>query len=323
VDGRYPERVEDQMTNRPRDVATWLATDPDLHELRSAFPQEWKTVQAQIHALVTAGDVEALRSHLKAAQKPTSSSPDRRAPRDVLVKAEVRRHMTLRAVQQAILSATTGVTEGRVRFNLVNGWLMQKLLFRRDLERKPVSLPVFRALWPLLGQRQLLMPLVRPKGVYCFYSSALLKELARLIGDRSCVEIAAGDGTLTRFLREYGVDITATDDYSWSKAVDYPTDVLRQDARTALRTHRPQVVLCSWPPTDNDFERHVFTTPSVELYVVLSSTAEISAGAWVDYRKQDTFKLNTDARLSRLLLPPETSPAVHVFRRRRTVKDPT
>jgi hypothetical protein len=111
--------------------------------------------------------------------------------------------MTLHALKQAVTVASTGTT-GRARFNLVNGYIAQKLLFRRDLERKPVPLAWFRTLWPLLRQRRMLLPLVQPKGIYCFYSDRLIKRLARLIGDRPCLEISAGDGTLTRLLRCVG-----------------------------------------------------------------------------------------------------------------------
>jgi 16S rRNA A1518/A1519 N6-dimethyltransferase RsmA/KsgA/DIM1 with predicted DNA glycosylase/AP lyase activity len=43
-----------------------------------------------------------------------------------------------------------------------------------------------------------------------------------MIASRSCLEIGAGDGTLTRFLKNQGVQIIATDNHSWKNAVDYP-----------------------------------------------------------------------------------------------------
>ena len=223
--------------------------------------------------------------------------------------------MTIHLLKQAILSASTGVSEGRVRFNLVNGFLAQRLLFRRDLERKPVPLRLFRMIWPLLGQRRLLMPLVQPKGIWCFYSKPLISQLAGIIGNRTCLEIAAGDGTLSRFLAGAGVRITATDDYSWSDSITFPDTVLQQDARTALRVHQPQVVLCSWPPAGNPFEQHVFTTASVQQYIVIGSRHEHSTGNWVAYRQQTGFDLICDERLSRLVLPPEVDHAVYRFTR--------
>jgi hypothetical protein len=159
------------------------------------------------------------------------------------------------------------------------------------------------------------MPLVEPKGIYCFYSDALIDRLAALIGDRPCLEIGAGDGTLSRFLDAAGVPVTATDDHSWRKSVTYPAEVLHVDARTALRDHRPAVVLCSWPPAGNPFERAVFVTPSVELYVVISSRHEFASGNWIDYRRQTAFAFAEDPDLSRLVLPPELESAVYVFRR--------
>ncbi len=102
----------------------------------------------------------------------------------------------------------------------------------------------FRLTWPRLTQRDRLMPLVQPQGIYCFFSGAFVRELARLIGDAPALEIAAGDGTLTRFLRARGTQIRATDDYSWS-AVAFPDDVERLDARSALREYGPRVVVAA------------------------------------------------------------------------------
>ena len=98
------------------------------------------------------------------------------------------------------IAASTGKTTGKIRFNLFNGLLAQRLLFRRGFERKPVSRFWFRVLWPLLWQKRFLMLLVERKGIYCFYSSAFVERLRALIGAQPCLEIAAGDGTLSCFL---------------------------------------------------------------------------------------------------------------------------
>jgi hypothetical protein len=233
---------------------------------------------------------------------------------DAALAQEIRRQMAAAAIKQLSLSAATGVHEGRVRFNLVNGWVAQRLLFERGLRRKPVSMPAFRLLWPVLWQRRFLMPLVGPKGIYCFYSRPLIRRLAALIGERRALEIAAGDGTLSRFLADAGVDVTATDDHTW-RDVDVPDSVIRQDAAEAVRTRRPQVVICSWPPAGNDFEREVFRTDSVELYVVIGSRHRFATGNWETYESQTEFELEEDEALSALVLPPELDAAVYVFRR--------
>ena len=305
----------------PNDELAWLRSGPPLAELSAAYPREWERVQRELHAVLTRDDADELIAYIKAVSQPEPSRAGGRIrPARERISSEVRRQMAALVLKRAVFRASTGVPEGRVRFNLLNGFVAQKLLFRRDLERKPVSMWLFRLVWPLIGQRRLLMPLVQPKGIWCFYSAALVARLAALIDERRCLEIAAGDGTLSRFLVDAGVRVTATDDYSWSDSIDFPESVLRQDARTALRAHQPEVVICSWPPAGNSFERHVFTTPSVQQYIVISSESEHSTGNWAAYRQQSSFDVVKDEELSRLVLPPEVKHAVYVFTRRASTK---
>ncbi|MDP9792896.1 hypothetical protein J2S43_001408 [Catenuloplanes nepalensis] len=303
------------MSRRTADAVTWLRTDPDLDSLVGAYPAEWQRVRRELDAMIARDDAEELKAYITQVSRPEAATPGRaRSQRDRLL-AEVRRQMAIHLLKQQILSASTGVREGRVRFGLINGFIAQRLLFRRALERKPVPLGRFRLVWPLLTQRRRLMPLVRKRGIWCFYSKPLVRQLARLIDGRSCLEIAAGDGTLSRFLAAEGVDVVATDDHSWSGSIDFPEDVREEDARTALKRHSPKVVICSWPPAGNAFERFVFSTPSVELYIVIGSRHRESTGDWDAYERQTGFAMTTDARLSRLVLPPEIDHAVHLFRR--------
>jgi hypothetical protein len=174
----------------------------------------------------------------------------------------------------------------------------------------------FRWLWPLVTQKRLLMPLVNPKGIYAFYSKELISALVALIGDQSALEIAAGDGCLSRFLRAAGSTVLASDDQSWSHAISYPDDVEKLDAEAALARHRPRVVLCCYPPPKNTFEAAVFSSESVQTYVVLTTRHRFAAGNWEAYQAQTTFDLTSDPTLSRLLLPPEIDPALLVFRRK-------
>jgi hypothetical protein len=132
------------------------------------------------------------------------------------------------------------------------------------------------------------------------------------------VEIVAGDGTLARFLVDAGAPVLATDDHSRRQRVWSADDaaVERLGVVAALRRHRPQVVICSWPPPGNTFEAHVFRTPSVELYVLLTSRHEFAAGNWDVYRSQTGFTFEEAPRLSRLLVPPEAGGAVYLFHRK-------
>ena len=308
-----------QRISVPNDELAWLRSRPTLAELSDAYPREWERVRRELHAVLARDDADELITYISMVSQPeTLRAGGRMRPVRERIDSEARRQMAALVLKRAVFRASTGVPEGRVRFNLVNGFVAQKLLFKRDLERKPVAMWLFRLVWPLLGQRRLLMPLVQPKGIWCFYSAPLVAQLAALIHGRSCLEIAAGDGTLSRFLGDAGVQITATDDYSWSDSIDFPNSVLRQDARSALREHRPEVVVCSWPPAGNLFERHVFATASVQQYIVIGSESEHSTGNWAAYRQQSSFDLVKDKRLSRLVLPPEVKHAVYVFTRRAT-----
>jgi hypothetical protein len=296
----------------------WLKTNPSLEELCSRYPKEWAAVQQDISAIVERGAAEELKAYLDRMSAP-SSPGSRQKGREAALSQFIRSRMAHESVKKLCLSTLAtdaGVTNGKLRFNLFNGFIAQKLLFSKELERKPVSLFWFRLFWPLVWQKKRLMPLVQPRGIYCFYSRALIEALAGMIASRSCLEIGAGDGTLTRFLKNQGVQLTATDNHGWKNAVTYPEWVIKLDAREALTTYKPEVVICSWPPAQNDFERHVFNTPSVQLYIVIGSRHQIAFGNWNDYKRQSTFDLEEDKKLGALVLPPELGTAVYVFRRK-------
>jgi hypothetical protein len=224
--------------------------------------------------------------------------------------------MAYLAAQRTVQAAALGAGR-RHRFSLWNGLIIQRLFFARGLVRKPVAMRAFRWLWPLVTQKRLLMPLVNPKGIYAFYSDRLISALAGLVGKRATLEIAAGDGCLSRFLGDAGVTITATDDHSWAHAITYPELVHKLDAAAALARYKPAVVLCSFPPPNNDFEAKVFATDSVETYLVITTRHRFAAGNWESYQAQTAFEISSEPRISRLILPPQIDPALLVFQRKR------
>lgn len=297
----------------------WLKTKPSLDGLCARYPEDWTAVQQEISAIVERGVADELNAYLTRLSAPASAHGQRQQNLQATLSQYVRSRMAHDSVKKLCLSslaADTGVKQGKLHFNLFNGFIAQKLLFARALERKPASLFWFRLLWPLVWQRKRLMPLVQPRGIYCFYSRRLIKSLAGMIAGRSCLEIGAGDGTLTRFLKDQGVSITATDNYGWTQAVKYPEWVNKLDAREALASYTPEVVICSWPPSQNDFERDVFNTASVQLYIVIGSRHHFAFGDWKSYTQQSIFELEEDKRLSAMVLPPELESVVYVFRRK-------
>jgi hypothetical protein len=301
----------------------WLKTNPALEALCAKYPNEWADVQQEICTIVETGSALHLKIYLEQLSIPPTlsghSSGKRQDQFEAALLQFVRSRMAHESVKKLCLStlaADTGVKKGKLRFNLLNGYLAQKLLFARAMERKPVSLFWFRLIWPLLWQRKRLMPLVQPRGIYCFYSRELIDALTAMIASRSALEIGAGDGTLTRFLKSHGVNLSATDNHSWNNAVTYPEWVIKLEAREALANYLPEVVICSWPPSQNDFEREVFNTPSVQLYIVIGSCYQFAFGNWKDYRQQTLFDFSEDKKLSRMVLPPELGAAVYLFKRK-------
>lgn len=299
----------------------WIETNPSLDELCVRYPEEWAAVQQEISAIVARGAAEELKAYLEHVSTPSARASYGKQQKNIaaVLSQFIRSRMAHEAVKKLCLStlaADTGVKKGKLRFNLFNGYIAQRLLFSRGLERKPVSLFWFRLFWPLVWQRKRLMPLVQSRGIYCFYSRELVKCLALIIADRSCLEIGAGDGTLTRFLKKQGVRLSATDNYAWKNAVTYPEWVIKLDAGEALDVYAPEVVICSWPPSQNEFERQVFNTPSVQLYIVIGSRHQFAFGNWTVYKQQSSFEFEEDKKLSDLVLPPELGSAVYVFRRK-------
>ena len=99
-------------------------------------------------------------------------------------------------------------------------------------------------------------------GMWAIVYDEWIKELALWIGDRTCLEIMAGAGWIAKALAGYGVDIIATDDYSWEKKYTGNHNMLRKyqynieelEASEATKKYQDrEILICSWPYMDNEF----------------------------------------------------------------------
>jgi hypothetical protein len=301
----------------------WLNSNPPLQELMDRYPGEWEEAGRKLVAALEGSKALTTDEAAAKARSDTEVWTRRidKSGHNSQVIANALPHlitsrMLLQGLEKCYLAAASGKPSGKIRFNLINGLIIQRLLFRKGLKRKPVSLGWFKFWWPLISQKRFLMPLVQSRGIYCFYSSDLIEALAELINRRTCLEIAAGDGTLASLLIEAGVPVTATDNFSWTQAIQYPDRVEKLGAKEALEKYKPQVVLCSWPPPGNSFEKEVFLTPSVDFYLVIGSRYRFAGGNWEAYAGQQRFEWQADPRLSGYVLPPELESSVLVFRRK-------
>jgi hypothetical protein len=312
------------MTKRAlKEELRWVSEHASLQELMESYPEHWQATGPELVKALEDGRAQTLKIFSeKAKQMETTWSlriRNSRSNSKVIESALphlIRSRMALLALTKCYQAAALGKASGKIRFNRINGYIIQKLLFNRHLTRKPASLKRFRFWWRFVRQKRLLIPLVQPKGIYCFYSKELLDELVALIGNKNCIEIGAGDGTLTRFLADKGIRIKATDDCSWKHAIKYPEAVENLGARQALAKYLPQAVICSWPPPGNAFEQKIFSTGSVDLYIMIGSRYPFAAGNWESYKAQDRFEWSIDARLSAMVIPPELESAVLIFRRK-------
>jgi hypothetical protein len=306
----------------PKDELKWVCRDARLPELMEKYPEEWQCVGPELVTVFEDGRSQVLADRCTKAKREEeiwhhriSRSRNNSKIIESALPPLIKSRMLLLAMDRCYQAAALG-TEEKVRLNLINGYIIQRLLFLRHLTRKPASLKWFRFWWRFVSQKRVLMPLVQPRGIYCFYSQELIRELQALIGSSACLEIGAGDGTLSKFLADKGVRINATDDHSWKHVIEYPENVEKLGAKQALAKYEPQAVICSWPPPGNPFEEKVFSARSVELYIVIGSRYRFASGNWDSYAAQNRFDWRMDPKLSSLVIPPELESAVLIFRKR-------
>jgi len=102
---------------------------------------------------------------------------------------------------------------------------------------------------------------VNEYGIYQFwnveYISCLAEEIKSYVGSELVLEVAAGDGMLSYWLRKYGVNAHATDSGEWYRPGDRrgviikpraPVEII--DAVSAIRKYKPKMVIASWLPGD-------------------------------------------------------------------------
>jgi 2-polyprenyl-3-methyl-5-hydroxy-6-metoxy-1,4-benzoquinol methylase len=65
-------------------------------------------------------------------------------------------------------------------------------------------------------------------GMWAIVEQKWTKKLANWIGNRKCLEVMAGVGWLAKALSEHGVNIVATDDFSWTLKARHKNESLKE-----------------------------------------------------------------------------------------------
>lgn len=285
-----------------------------LNKYLEQFPSEVTAAKQQTMALFKAGKIDALhdlvrRAQVTVRQWQASSKNQQTQMADQVVKAQI----TLLVVEKYCRAALAKTQDGVVELSKWDQTIAQHLFFTRKHERRSPSVRMFQFWWRFIRNKTAVMSAVQSLGIYCVYSTDLARQLKHIIGGRSCLEIAAGDGTLSLLLDRQGVRLATTDDHSWAHKVQFPDWVENLSASAALKKFQPQVVLCSWPPAGNDFEKEIFKTPSVQTYIMIGSKHQFAAGNWQTYAAQKNFTWRAAPELAALLLPAELDSEVLVF----------
>jgi hypothetical protein len=298
-----------------------LTNEIKVKELLKMYPEFSEDVLKEIEAIkkespesMAAAVLGKYSADVKLAQKKIAESGFNQKAINAFLPKIIKARFAYYLLEQ---TSGGGVSSKKpLRLNLWDGMILQRLLFKAGLERKPVSVKQFKLAWNFIINKKILLPLLIDKGIYCFYSKELIVGLSNIIAGRKCHEIAAGDGTLTRFLNESGTECGSSDDYSWENYIAYPDFVEKADAKTALKKYSPQVVICSWPVPKNSYEKFVFQTDSVETYIVIGTRNPNVTCDFELYNSIKDFSMEPDEVLSSYILPQSKENAVFVFRRK-------
>ena len=127
------------------------------------------------------------------------------------------------------------------------------------------------------SQPTLLWHYCEQRDIHDFYTNEYIKALSDSIKSFSNIlEVGAGRGNLSKYLKSYVKNITATD----SDDFDNVTQISYEKA---LKTMNPDLVICSWMPYGEDWTPQFRSTESVRSYILLGPPGVTATpSAWKD-----------------------------------------
>lgn len=146
--------------------------------------------------------------------------------------------------------------------------------------------------------------------MYNYPNETFINDLSMYLGNRSVIELMAGQGYITAGLRTLNPNqkIIATDNQSWlnqpGEHIDPVTDVLNMDALEALKRYATDVdvVIMSWAPDTDDIDWQVLSwlrenAPKVTLLVIGElNGATNSESFWREANLSPLDDLNTSLK---------------------------
>jgi hypothetical protein len=289
-----------------------------LKQLSDRYPAVWQDVAAGLKERVSGGRADQLLAWRQGALGDLQNA--RRIGQfgdPAAASTAVKAQMTLLAIEQFcdVMSGRAGV-KPRLRDVMV----MNLLLLARLKSGHVFSTDGFDRVWRWMRDPIWAASELQRQGVWSVPTQELAEKIAGLCQGRRVLEIGAGNGLLCHSLKSQGLEITAVDDESWSLGGKLirarGAQVLTRDAVEALKEYSPDVVICSWAPVGNAFEREIFRTKSVHTYLAISSRHSFASGNWGAYQEQQTFNCSTSEPLNSLIRPIEIEQQLLIFRRK-------
>ena len=125
---------------------------------------------------------------------------------------------------------------------------------------------------------------------FTLISNDWIKPLSQWIGDRKCLEVMAGTGSLSFALQQQGIDIIATDDFSWEGSSNwndnnnYWTEIEHIDATKAVEKYGKDIdiIIISWPYMDDTAHRILQSMRKVNLNCIMIFIGEGMGGCTAD-----------------------------------------
>lgn len=289
-----------------------------LKELAAEHPDIWASVVADLRERISENRGEALITWRQAAlAELRKTSDDSNSLAKSSSRSVIEAQMTLLAIEQFadVMSgkvATSTKLSDRFRFKF---FILSKIL-----SGAPFNVAQFDRRWMRISDPTWAAGELQRSGIWSVPTKEMLQQMSQLCGGRKTLELGAGSGVLYAGLKAEGVNISSVDDGSWQHGELSPSarkyGVQKMDASQALAIHSPEVVVCSWPPPENQFELGVLRTKSVQMYLVILSKQPFASGNWSAYRSQNCFECTTNPALNALLRPVEAEQQLLIFRRR-------
>ncbi len=304
-----------------------------MDQLIQQFPSVWNQSQKLAQEILSINHPDTIKNriiqlhqHLSENLKKLKTNYSKNPEGQQLIQNVVQFRLSLWCIEKSLRQFTENhqnnfeaSSKKNKTLTLKEKIISQLLFFNFKGQRKTVSKECFLFFWKYIDNKGRLTEILQSTGIYAIYSTDLIHELCKILKDKKVLEVAAGDGTLGYMIKvnkNFDGEINITDDHSWTHKIKFPTFVEKLSATQALEKYRPQIVISSWPPPDNSFEKEIFHSPTVEMYIVIGSKHEFATGNQKSYQHQNKFKKIHRHDLTDMTLPQEWDHQVIQFIRK-------